>query len=142
MVLILVVVIPASISLLVKLNRTNKTPVNQQVQESALDMTTIPKFVTVPTYHHAIPGSLKNFLELVNIKELFANNSIGVISSNKSGMDGARMTIQALNGYIAYNKLPVAYVIPDIPVIDFDSPDKDRLADFVERLLDFAGSHK
>lgn len=92
----------------------------------------------VPTYHHGMPSSLKNFFDLVSIPGMFAHNVIGVISANKKGWDGARHTIDVINGYMAYYKNPSGYVIPDVPIIDYDNPDLERLEIFMNRLLEFS----
>lgn len=88
----------------------------------------------VPTYHHGIPSPLKNFLDLVDEPELFSRNVIGIISSNKSGRDGARQTAQVINGYLAYNKAEAAYIHPEIPIINYEEPDKERIEKFLKTI--------
>jgi NAD(P)H-dependent FMN reductase len=88
----------------------------------------------VPTYHHGIPSPLKNFLDLVDEPELFSRNVIGIISSNKSGRDGARQAAQVINGYLAYNKAQAAYIHPEIPIINYEEPDRERIERFLNTI--------
>lgn len=92
----------------------------------------------VPTYHHGIPSPLKNFLDIVGIKGLYANSTIGVLSSNKKGWDGARHTREVINGIVAYNKEPNVYIIPEVPVIYSEDQDISRMEAFVDSLLEYA----
>ncbi len=86
----------------------------------------------VPTYHSGIPSPLKNFFDSLKCKEAYAHKIIGVISSNESNRDfGARQTAQVLNGILAYNKL-ISFVVPIVPIIDFNDIDHERIRSFVE----------
>jgi len=85
----------------------------------------------IPTYHSGIPSSLKNFLDALKCSECYDKKVIGIISSNESNRDlGARQGFQTINGILAYLKLR-SFIIPIIPIINFDDIDKDRIEKFI-----------
>jgi NAD(P)H-dependent FMN reductase len=91
----------------------------------------------VPTYHHSIPGSLANFLDLIDDESLFKNKVIGVISSNAKGRnEGAHHTKQKIEGILAHQK-SITYVLPLIPVLDFGNIDEERVENFLKYCLSF-----
>ena len=90
----------------------------------------------VPIYHHGIPSSLKNFLDLLDSDEAFNNKVIGFISSNKRRMDGVNQTIEVLNGILSYRKLH-SFIVPRVTITDHDNIDKKRLEDYIHYCLHF-----
>lgn len=85
----------------------------------------------VPTYHHSLPGSLKNFLDLFKYPPAFNQKIIGVVSSHRQlGVDGARAAVQAINGVLAFEKL-TSFVVPKILKINFDEIDRDQIGEFL-----------
>ncbi len=92
----------------------------------------------IPTYHAGIPSSFKNFLDILKCNECYDNKIIGIISSNNQNRDlGARQGFQTINGILAYSKLH-SFIVPIIPVINFDDVDKDRIKHFISYCSIFA----
>lgn len=85
----------------------------------------------VPVYHHGIPSSLKNFLDIVNIKELLEGKIIGGVSASNSSKDSIRQTFQIINGIASYNQ-NIITLIPSIPMMSVDNIDDARLNNFLE----------
>lgn len=91
----------------------------------------------VPTYHHSLPGSLKNFLDLFEYPPALDKKVVGVIASGRRlGVDGARAAVQALNGVFAYEKL-TSFVVPKILKINFEEIDHQQIAEFLTYLQNF-----
>lgn len=95
----------------------------------------------VPTYHSGIPSPLKNFLDSVKEKALFENKIIGIIAANDSNQNlGARQARQVINGILAYNKA-ISFVVPIIPIIDFEEIDSNRIEEFIHYCSQFIDRH-
>lgn len=91
----------------------------------------------VPTYHHSLPGSLKNFLDLLKYLPALDQKIIGVVSSNERlGVDGARAAIQAINGILAFEEL-TSFVVPKILKINFEEIDRKLISEFIPYLQNF-----
>lgn len=91
----------------------------------------------VPTYHHSLPGSLKNFLDLFKYPPALDKKVVGVISSNRRlGVDGARAAIQAINGVFAYENL-TSFIVPKILKINFEEIDHAQIIGFLSYLQNF-----
>jgi NAD(P)H-dependent FMN reductase len=109
---------------------------NQKIDLENIQSADILIFVS-PTYHHGIPAALKNFLEIVKEKTVYENKIIGLISSNSSGRAyGAYQAMEVLHGIIAYNKLN-SYIISNVPIIDHENIDTERLREFIKYCSNF-----
>lgn len=105
-------------------NKGQKIDIQNMINANAL-------IFVIPTYHSGIPGSLKNFFDSIKENKIYDHTVIGVISSNDSNRDyGARQAVQVLNGILAFNKLK-SFVVPIIPIINFDNIDSERIKKFL-----------
>ena len=91
----------------------------------------------VPTYHHGLPGSLKNFLDLVKAPEIYEGKVIGFMaSSNKNHDLGARQAREVVEGLFAYQK-SIAVIVPKIAILGFENIDEERILDHLNYCLIF-----
>lgn len=96
-------------------------------------------FVT-PTYHHSIPGSLKNFLDVIAISKAFENKIFGLIGSS-STVDGVRALEIVLSAILAYNN-NASFILPKQLVCHHANIDESKIADFIEYTQKFAAKFK
>ena len=91
----------------------------------------------VPTYHHGISSSLKNFLDIVGEVSVYEAKKIGLIASN-GGIDGLRQTGQILSGILAFNNNNT-YLLPKDCIVSVKDKeiDKDRLANYISYCVGF-----
>ncbi|MDO8451284.1 MAG: NAD(P)H-dependent oxidoreductase [bacterium] len=119
-----------------KITHENSAP-NQEMDMKAMIHSQIHLYV-VPTYHTGIPSSLKNFFDILKCDEAFEGKIIGVISSNNHGRDyGARQAVQTITGILSYGKLQ-SFLVPIIPIIDFDDIDTQRIEVYLRYCENFA----
>lgn len=84
----------------------------------------------VPTYHHGIPSSLKNFLDIVNDVDVFEGKMIGFIGVGHSN-DGIRQTGQIVNGIFSYNRNK-SYIFSKECLINSSNIDTERIANYIK----------
>jgi|GEM_PF-4852499 len=89
----------------------------------------------IPTYHHGIPASLKNFFDIINDREIYNKKVIGLIATNL-GVDTIRQTRTVLDEILAYNK-SISIIPPKDILIDLSDIDSNRIQDYIEYLAIF-----
>ena len=88
-----------------------------------------------PTYHHGIPGSLKNFLDIVNDVSVYEGKVIGCVAVGKS-FDGIRQTRQVIDGILSYNKIN-SFILPKECLLALSDIDMDRVKEYINYCIDF-----
>lgn len=87
-------------------------------------------YFVVPTYHHSMPGVLKNFFDLIDSKEVYNNKVIGLISSS-GGREALKHTSDCLNGILSHNKCK-SFILPkDLLIEDLDSLNEKRIINYI-----------
>ena len=112
-------------------NPAQKTDLENIISSRAL-------IFVVPVYHKGIPSSLKNFIDIISIPELFDNTIISVVSNNRKSAEGAYQTIQILNSYMAFKKNNLSFIMPEINIIDPSNIDSDRLNNMISNIENLA----
>lgn len=91
----------------------------------------------VPTYYKALPGAFKNYLDIVQMPSLYQQKRIGIVSTNAKNQDyGARQFLQVLLGLLEFHHA-VAVVVPQILILNPDTPDSEQLRDYLNYFASF-----
>lgn len=92
----------------------------------------------VPTYHHSLPGSLKNFFDIIDYKNtnLYDKKTIGLVAAN-FGVDAIRHTRIIISEIISYYQFTSLIPTKDLH-IDLNNVDEKRLTEYVQYLTTFA----
>ena len=91
----------------------------------------------VPTYYKSMPGAFKNFLDIVQMKSLWAYKRIGIFSTNAKNQDyGARQFMQSLFGILEFHQA-VAVVVPQILILNPDNVDRQAFCDYLNYFHSF-----
>jgi len=94
----------------------------------------------VPTYHHGITSSLKNFFDIVNDKTIWNNKIFGLVSSN-NGSDAINQTRTILNGILSYNKA-FSFIAPKQVILNLHNIDENRASEYIDYLAEFTNKVK
>ncbi|MDQ3008645.1 MAG: NAD(P)H-dependent oxidoreductase [bacterium] len=93
----------------------------------------------VSTYYKLMPGMFKNFLDMVRIKAIYENKTIGLIANSHKNQDfGARATLTTLMGISEFHNSKTTFV-PYIPIIDPETPDMYSLREYRAYFRRFSG---
>lgn len=91
----------------------------------------------VPIYHHGIPGSLKNYFDILDCDAAFSDKVFGLISvNNKMGDAGARQTAQVINGVLSFKQL-ISTVVPQIWCVNPEKIDSAGIKQYLSYCVDF-----
>lgn len=91
----------------------------------------------VPTYYKAMPGGFKNFLDVVQISDLYHCKRIGIVSTNAKNQDyGARQFMQSLMGLLEFHNA-VSVVIPQILILSPFETHAKALSDYLDYFYAF-----
>ena len=112
-------------------------------QKTDLDNIINAKIVifVIPTYHHSIPGSLKNFFDIIDYKNtnLYEKKVVGLIAAN-TGVDAIRHARSIINEIFAYYKFTSFIPPKDLTVDIYTTIDEKKLSEYVEYLVTFANA--
>jgi len=92
----------------------------------------------VPTYHHGIPGSLKNFFDIIDYKtyNIYDKKVIGLVATS-GNTNAIKQTRSIINGILSYNK-SISIIPPKDAEIDLKNIDTQRLSEYLNYLTIFA----
>jgi len=92
----------------------------------------------IPTYHHGMPGSLKNFFDIIDYKStnLYNKKVIGLVANNLE-VDAIRQSRTVLDGIISYYNF-TSIIPPKDCKIDPYNIDEKRLTEYVNYITTFA----
>lgn len=86
----------------------------------------------VPTYFKSMPGSLKNFYDVVRWKEVYDGKLIGFVASNHKNQDyGAGHARQVVDGILTFFDIS-AVVMHEIIIIHPNAIDKAEVGRFAD----------
>lgn len=114
------------------LNLGNANPAQKRDLENIISADIL--IFIVPTYHSGIPSPLKNFFDIVKMKELYEGKVIGFIGTDEDL--GARQAVQVINGIMSYDKV-YSFVAPRITLLGFADIDMKRLEEHIDYLIAF-----
>ncbi|PIR42569.1 hypothetical protein CO058_00670 [candidate division WWE3 bacterium CG_4_9_14_0_2_um_filter_35_11] len=89
----------------------------------------------VPTYHHGIPSSLKNFLDIINDVSVFEGKKVGFVSVSH-GVYGIMQTKQIINGIFSYNGNK-SYILPKDCIVSPYEIEKEKLEEYIKYCIDW-----
>ena len=116
-----------------------------QDQKSDLENIQNSKIVifVIPTYHHGIPGSLKNFFDIIDYKKtnLYEKKIIGLVATN-TGVDTIRQTRTILDEIITYYKFTSIIPPKDVTIDLYTTIDEKRITEYLNYLVVFANAFK
>ena len=120
------------------INLLSGTP--EQIQDlQMINKSNIVIFV-VPTYHHGIPASLKNFFDLVNDKTIWNNKIFGLVSSNNR-LGATDQTRTILNGVLSFNN-SFSFITPKQAILNLHNIDENKASAFIDHLREFTNKIK
>ena len=89
----------------------------------------------VPTYHHGISGSLKNFFDIVNEVTAYDKKKIGFIAIGKS-VEAIRQTEQVLRGIFSFFKNK-SFILPKDCIVSPYEIEKEKLEEYIKYCIDW-----
>jgi len=96
--------------------------------------------IITPTYHHSIPGSLKNFLDCISEKSAWRHKIVGLVSSSNNA-DAVKALELSLNGYLSYTlngeEVSKTFIAPAKAIINNREIDEERVTKYIKYLNTF-----
>ena len=95
----------------------------------------------IPTYHHGVPGSLKNFFDIIDYKStnLYEKKIVGLVAAN-TGVDAIRQARTIINEIFAYYNFTSIIPPKDLTIDLYTAIDEKRLAEYLNYLVTFANA--